>query len=560
LSAPTPLPYDRLPTQAHTSRSSDRVSLDRAVPESERLYEFARRHHLTVSAVVQGAWALLLSRYSGERDVCFGVTMSGRPAELVGVDQMTGIFINTLPMRVEVSRQTGVVQWLQELQTTQAQSRRFEHLSLMQLQAWSDVPGGVRLFDSIVVFENYPINDEAAAAHDLRVRELQAVETTNYPLLVAVTPGRRLSLELGYDPALFDLATVEALTARLARVLDLLIENPTLPVGRIDIITDDERACLLTTWNDTDRAVEPATLPALLQAQVVRTPNAVAVVCGSDELSYRQLDERANRLAWLLIERGVGPEQFVGLALPRSVELVVALVAVWKAGAGYLPIDPTYPVERIEFMLTDARPALVLTLTEVAVGLPGLADVGVLVLDDPGTVAAVAVMADRAPTDAERGALSLEHPAYVIYTSGSTGQPKGVVVSHAGVSSLAVSQIEWLGVSASSRVLQFASPSFDASFWELCMSLLSGAALVVAPAEQLLFGAPLAALAGDQGVTHATLPSSVLAALPAGERLPPAMTLVVAGEACPRELVVAWSPGRRMINAYGPTETTVCAT
>ena len=141
LSAPTPLPYDRLPAQAHTSRSSDRVSLDRAVPESERLYEFARRHHLTVSAVVQGAWALLLSRYSGERDVCFGVTMSGRPAELVGVDQMTGIFINTLPMRVEVSRQTGVVQWLQELQTTQAQSRRFEHLALMQLQAWSDVPG-----------------------------------------------------------------------------------------------------------------------------------------------------------------------------------------------------------------------------------------------------------------------------------------------------------------------------------------------------------------------------------------------------------------------------------
>ncbi|MGA9309328.1 MAG: condensation domain-containing protein, partial [Pseudonocardiaceae bacterium] len=274
LSAPTPLPYDRLPAQAHTSRSSDRVSLDRAVPESERLYDFARRHHLTVSAVVQGAWALLLSRYSGERDVCFGVTMSGRPAELVGVDQMTGIFINTLPMRVEVSRQTGVVQWLQELQTAQAQSRRFEHLSLMQLQSWSDVPGGVRLFDSIVVFENYPINDEAAAAHGLRVRELQAVETTNYPLLVAVTPGRRLSLELGYDPALFDLTTVEALAARLARVLDLLTENPTLPVGQIDILTDNERDCLLTTWNDTDRAVPQVVWPELFQAQVARTPNA----------------------------------------------------------------------------------------------------------------------------------------------------------------------------------------------------------------------------------------------------------------------------------------------
>ncbi|MGH3777952.1 MAG: amino acid adenylation domain-containing protein [Pseudonocardiaceae bacterium] len=566
LSAPTGLPYDRVPAAAHTSRSSDRVSLEWGVAESSRLYEFARRHHLTVNAVVQGAWALLLSRYSGDRDVCFGVTMSGRPAELLGVDEMTGIFINTLPVRVAVPDSAGVVEWLQQLQTAQAESRRFEHLPLTQLQAWSDVAGGVRLFDSIVVFENYPIDDEAAAAHGLAIRELEAVETTNYPLCVVVCPGRTLSLEVGFDAALFDVATVEGLAAALVRVLDLVVADPTVPVGRIDIVSDDERACLLTAWNDTERAVPPVVWSELFEAQVARTPDAVAVVCGGDEssrheLSYRELNERANRLARLLIGRGVGPEQFVGLALPRSVGMVVALVAVWKAGAGYLPIDPGYPAERIAFMCSDAGLAMVLATEETADRLPEEAGVVRLVVDHAETVGEIAGYSENDVTDADRvRPLSDAHPAYVIYTSGSTGVPKGVVVTHASVVDLAVWASADFGASGLSRVVASTSLNFDVSVFEIFCPLAVGGTVEVVR-DVLALGEPRV------GTCLASLisgvPSAFSQVLSQGGVVVAADTVVLAGEALSaravREIRAATSC-TRIANIYGPTEATVYAT
>ncbi|MCA1694910.1 MAG: amino acid adenylation domain-containing protein, partial [Actinobacteria bacterium] len=255
-----------------------------------------------------------------------------------------------------------------------------------------------------------------------------------------------------------------------------------------------------------------------------------------------------------LIQHGAGPERFVALALPRSVDMIVAVVAVAKSGAAYLPVDPTYPAERIAFMLDDARPTMVLTTTEVAAGLPDTAPQ--LLLDEPEVVEAIGQHVNIA--------LSIEihplNPAYLIYTSGSTGRPKGVMVSHTGVGSLLATQVERLNVGPGSRVLQFASLSFDAAFWELCMGLLSGAALVVAPADRLSPGEPLAELLRQHGVTHATVPPVVLAATMSGHDVLPGATLVVAGEACSAELVGRWSSGRRLINAYGPTESTVCAT
>ncbi|HKR50810.1 MAG TPA: condensation domain-containing protein, partial [Pseudonocardiaceae bacterium] len=451
LSAPTGLPYDRVPAQAHTSWSSERVSAELEMAKSSRLYEFARRHRLTVNAVVQGAWALLLSRHSGDREVCFGVTMSGRPAELPGVDEMTGIFINTLPVRIDVNDDAPVVQWLHEVQTAQTESRRFEHVALTQLQAWSDVAGGARLFDSIVVFENYPVDDEVATAHGLTIRDLAAVEPTNYPLCLVVSPGRVLSFELGFDAALFDVATVEGLAARLVRVLDLVVENPTVPVSRFDIVTDAERARLLTEWNDTERLVPPVVWPELFTAQVARTPDAVAVVGGGVELSYRECSERANRLARVLIGRGVGPEQFVGVMVPRSVDMVVALLAVWQAGAGYLSLDPGYPAERIGFLCADAGLAVVLTTGATAGRFPAAVE---LVLDHAGTVEEIAGCSGAEVTDADRvRPLSTIHPAYVIYTSGSTGVPKGVVVTQHSVVDLAVWAGAAFGASGLSRVL-----------------------------------------------------------------------------------------------------------
>jgi hypothetical protein len=284
-----------------------------------------------------------------------------------------------------------------------------------------------------------------------------------------------------------------------------------------------------------------ATLPELFQAQALRTPDAVALTCAQQQLRYHQLNRRANQLAHWLIRHGAGPEQVVAVALPRSPELIVATLAVLKAGAACLPIDPAYPAERISYMLADAKP--------------------LLVLDDPDPIAAAQRpgLADTDPTDADRGApLTPQSAAYVIYTSGSTGRPKGVVVTHQGIPSLAATQRRRLAVTPTSRILQFSALGFDAYFWELCLALLSGARLVLAPADQLLVGAQLAELVAREKVTHLTLPPTVLAALPAEQTLPEGITLIVAGEPCPAALVERWAPGRRMLNAYGPTEATVC--
>ncbi|MGH3535910.1 MAG: non-ribosomal peptide synthetase, partial [Pseudonocardiaceae bacterium] len=558
----TPLPYDRVPAQAHTSSSSQSLSTELNEEDSSRLAEFAKRHHLTLNTIMQGLWALLLSRYSSEHDVCFGATVSGRPAELAGVDDITGIFINTLPVRVYLSREAGAVEWLQELQAAQAESRRFGFMSLAQVQTSSDLPGGEHLFDSIVVFENYPINDEAAAAHDLRVRELQAVETTNYPLSVVVSPGRQLSVDFGYDPSAFDAATIERMATHFRRVLMLLIADPAIHCGDIDILTETERDRVLVEWNDTHRDAPAVVLPELVQAAVARTPDAPAVIFEGGMVSFAELDTRANQLARLLIAHGAGPERIVALALPRSVEIVVAQLAVTKAGAAFLPIDPAYPAERIAFMLADSRPVLVLTLAEVAAELPAVAEATMLMLDAPATVAA-ATMVDRALTDADRASpLLAAHPAYVIYTSGSTGQPKGVVVSHAGLAGFAAAEAEHFQVGPNDRVLQFSSPSFDASVLELCMSLPAGAALVVPPPGPLL-GEQLAEVLGRHRVTHALIPPVALATVPeeiAATGLPEFSTVIVGGDTCAAELVTRWAPSRRMINAYGPTESTVVAT
>jgi amino acid adenylation domain-containing protein len=554
IESPTPLPYDRQVLEAHRTESSESVHVELPIDQSSRLHRVARRSGLTLNTVVQGAWALLLSRYSGETDVIFGTTVSGRPAELPGVEEMVGMFINTVPTRVTVSDGQGVLPWLRGLQDEQVESRRFDFVSLARLQSWSDLPGGTNLFDSVVVFENYPLADTSADDADLRVADVQTLNTTNFPLTLSAYLDETLGFELAYDPKLFDASTIERMATHFTVALIGITADPDCMIGQIEMLDPEERRRLLVEWNGTSRDLPVATVPELFQAQVVRNPTALALLFEERTLSYAELNARANRLARVLIDLGVGAEQFIAVAVPRSVEMMVALLAVFKAGAAYLPVDPDYPAERIRYMLDDSRPALVLTTTEVGADLPD--STPQLLLDEPDTQVALRRHADTDPPILVRP----HNPAYLIYTSGSTGRPKGVVVSHTGVASLLTTQVAQLEVGPSSRVLQFASLSFDAAFWEMCMALLSGAAIVVAPAGRLLPGEPLAALCKQHGVTHATLPPVVLAAMPPSAEFLAAATVVVAGEACTAELVDRWSPGRRMINAYGPTESTVCAT
>ncbi|SDM61226.1 non-ribosomal peptide synthetase [Allokutzneria albata] len=285
-------------------------------------------------------------------------------------------------------------------------------------------------------------------------------------------------------------------------------------------------------WEQTARAVPARTFPELFEAQVARSPNALAVLDGDLRLTYAELNARANRLAHKLIAAGAGPEEIVALVLPRSVEIIVAQLAVLKAGAAYLPVDPGYPRERIAYMIDDAKPLLVLDKTVETGGLPET---------DPVVQ------------------LSPDNAAYVIYTSGSTGRPKGVVVSHRGLANFSAAEAERFDVRPGDRVLQFSSPSFDASVLELCMSLPVGATLVVPP-EGPLLGEQLAEVLRRSRISHALIPPVALATVPDGVELPEFRTLVVGGDACPPELVQRWAPGRRMINAYGPTEATVVST
>ena len=314
---------------------------------------------------------------------------------------------------------------------------------------------------------------------------------------------------------------------------------------------------MLVAFNDTERAVPAATFPALFAAQARRSPDAPAVACEDATLSYRALDGTSNRLARALAARGVGPERVVALALPRSIDLVVATVAVLKAGGAFLPLDLDYPAARLALMLDDGAPRVVLTTDALGRDLPAVGETQRLVIDDPRVVADLDAAEDGPPPEP---ALALAHPAYVIYTSGSTGRPKGVVVTHGGLASLVATAVDRLGVEEGSNVAQFASTSFDVAVWDLCMSLLTGACLVVVPARRRVPGPLLLDYLRDRRVSHMILPPSLVAVLPEEAELPAGAHLVVGAERVPPEIVERWSDRLQVVGAYGLSEATVNST
>ncbi|MGA5208085.1 amino acid adenylation domain-containing protein, partial [Streptomyces variegatus] len=421
------------------------------------------------------------------------------------------------------------------------------------------------LFQVMLAFNNTP--GAAAEFAGLKaVPQTVRLQTARMDLSVSLAERHAddvadgISGVISYRTDLFDHGTVTAMAERLIRILESGAADPTQRVGSFGVLSDDERRHVLEEWNDTATPLPAGTAAELFQARTAATPDASALITDGVHISYADLNARANRLARLLVERGVGPEQIVALAAPRSPDLITALLAVLKAGAAYLPLDTTYPPDRIRFMLRDARPSLVLAHSSAGAVLPEQDGTTVVVLDDPAVQERLAGLDASDLTDTERvTALDLAHPAYVIYTSGSTGTPKGVTVPHRGLANFALAQSEKWDIGPGSRVLQFLSPSFDAAASEFFTALLTGGALVLADADRLTPGPDLLDLLRDEAITHCTLPPSVLRVL-SEERLPGTLTLIVGGEACGPEVVERWSAGRRMFNAYGPSETTVCAT
>ncbi|WP_370934469.1 amino acid adenylation domain-containing protein [Amycolatopsis sp. cg13] len=525
---------------------------------SSRLGDFARTRGLTLNTVVQGCWAVLLGRLTGRDDVVFGTVHSGRPPQLPGVEDMVGVFMHTLPVRVRLDPHRTVVETMAELQERQSALAEHQHLGLAEIQREA---GAGELFDTVVSYHNYPVDSVGrldGVLPGVTVLGWQARVISEYPLALSVHPGESVRLQGQYRPDVFSRARISGLVDRFVALLGKVVDEPEVRLGRLDVLTPAERGRALGEWAGTGRRAPAQVVPEVFESRVRKASDASAIVHGAVELTYHELNERANRLARLLIRHGVGPERTVALALPRTVESAVATLAVLKAGGAFLPIDPAYPANRISYLIEDAAPAVVVTDAETHERLP-LLSLPVILLDESDAELAE-LAGDNIGDDERTSPLSPANSAYVIYTSGSTGRPKGVVADHSGFVAMIDGLAECVAAGPADRVLQFASYSFDFAVWELFVALLEGGLAVVVGDENRAPGKELVDLVNTAGITLAGLPPAVVAALPEDAVLPTGLTLVVAGEACPPAVAARWAPRLKMINGYGPTESVVGAT
>jgi len=513
-----------------------------------RLVAVARERKVTVNTLVQAAWAVLLQRHTGQSSVCFGVTVAGRPAGLTGIEQQVGLFINTLPLIVAPAPQQPLADLLHSVQQRNLGLREHEHSALADIQRWAGQPAAA-LFDTLVVFENYPLGD-ALQGNAPAGTQLSAIcnrEQTHYPLTLLVTLGATLDLHLSFTREAFSDAVADALGAQLQYLLEQFGELAERPVGELRLLPRSAEAALI------ERAhVAPLQLPAQLcihqaiEAQAAARPEALALIDGQARYSYGQVNAWANQVAHQLIARGVGPEVRVAVAMPRSVRLLVALLGVLKAGGTYVPLDPEYPAERVAYMLDDSQSRWVLTE-------PGLIDL-------PAGVEALAVTPLLEPFAANPVVpMSAENLAYVIYTSGSTGLPKGVAIAHRNVLALSRWSEQAYGAEDIQGVLASTSVCFDLSVWELFVTLANGGWLVMARNALELAQLP----ARDQVRLINTVPSAI-AALARSGALPASLRIInLAGEPLRQSLVDSLysHPGLAQVyDLYGPSEDTTYST
>ncbi|MHC5860251.1 amino acid adenylation domain-containing protein [Nostoc sp.] len=514
----------------------------------------AQQYHLTLSTFVQAAWAILLSRYTDESEVLFGATVSGRPPTLSGVESMVGLFINTLPVRVKIPAAKPLWQWLRKLQAQQVERSQYSWCPLVEIQAVSEIPPESPLFESIVVFENYPQDTSLSnLGGSIQITKRRVIEQTNYPLTVIAVPGQELSLRILYDGSRFDGETINRMMGHFVTLLEGMVTNIEQTVSEIPMLTAAEQRQLLV-WNDTQVDYPHKCIAQLFEEQVERTPDAVAVSFQSQQLTYQQLNSQANQLAYHLQKLGVKPEVRVGICVERSLSMVIGLLAILKAGGAYVPLDPRSPQERLTYMLSDSQASVLLT------------DSSITLSGQPLTVVCLDTLnfCQNSQENPVSGVIP-ENLAYVMYTSGSTGKPKGVAMSHRSL----VNLLYWqMGESALScaKTLQFASISFDVSFQEIFSTWCSGGTLVVITAEIQKDGFALLQLIAKEKIERLFLPFVAL------QQLANAASIAKSYPASLRQIMTAGEqlqvtpvlvnffrelPGCTLQNQYGPTESHV---
>jgi amino acid adenylation domain-containing protein len=555
--APPSLPVHE--QEARRARAAVRdLTLELSPEATSALTRFVRSQGLTTTTVLLGAWACVLSRWSGRRDVVFGTTVSGRPAAVAGVEQMIGLFINTIPVRARIVPGQTVVAFLRGLQERFAAAREHEQVPLTRIAELAGASARDPLFDTLFVHENLPAGPLVSAAVDrLRVEHLPATDRTSYPVSVAAHPGPALSLRLSYDAARFDDVVMNWVLASLGAFIERMAASPHGPLRDTIGLVDGERAIMRAALEPPEP--EPSALSAAdgrfarliserLEECCQRTPDAAAVACGDHLLSYRELDARASRLARRLARLGACRGAVVAVLLDRRAEWLVAMLAIWKVGAVYVPIDPSLPADRIDLLVEDTRATLL-----IRAGAVPAAPRGVTIVDptasgpDDGAI-------PRCPGTGP------DDPAYIIYTSGSTGRPKGVVVPHGALASFAEAMAGAFPATVPARhVLQFFSFGFDASLAGCLISLLGGGCLFVPDDEVRASPQAIAAYVATHAIDTAILPASLLEAITPAS-VSSLTTVVSTTEGCTPAVVARWSPGRRLVNGYGPTESTVGAT
>ncbi len=522
--------------------------------DTRELLAFAQRHRLTPNTFVQAAWALTLMHYSGRDDVLFGITVAGRPTDLSGSEQMLGMFINSLPLRIGLKPNQRILEFMASLVAQNLDMRRYEYLPLLRVQALSEVRRERGLFDTLLVFENYPIDPSLHGDDgELYLTGVEVRTHNNYPLTVTVVPGAQLEITFTYQRERFERRGIERLLDSFRHLLNSVILHPDARLAEIPLLTEAERR-RIEDWNRTERAWEaPRDFVARFEAQVLRSPDAVAGSCGEQAITYAALAERAGRIASRLRSHGVGPETLVAILDERGLDFLTAILGVFKAGGAYLPLDSTHPDARLREVLKDSGAAMLLMGTGQAPrtarlleGLAGLRAISVTELELSGGP-------DEGPCGNE------SHLAYVIYTSGSTGRPKGVMVERRGMLNNLLTKISALGLSADDIVAQTASQCFDISVWQFLTPLLCGAQVRIFPDAVTHDPWQLVEQVKHYGVTVLeSVPSLIRAILD----LPAiALTrlrwLLPTGEALPPELCRRWQeryPHVALLNAYGPAE------
>ena len=536
---------------------------------TKRLNELSRQHQITLNTMVQCGWGILLSRYSGENVVVFGTVVSGRSADIAGIEKMVGLFINTLPVKVEVREEGRVKELLRRIQDQQVMSREYEHSHLVDVQAWSEVGKQERLFDTLVSFQNYPIDDElreiAKGSEIASVERVDTAEGTEYGITLVVTARDTISLHIGYDPSHYKEATINRMLEAFERILDGISSGIDLRISEIEILSEGEKKQILYEWNDTHvEYFQEDCVHGLFEQQVERAPHAVAVAYEGDQISYRELNRRANQLAHYLIERGGGPEVLIGICVDRGIEMIVAILGVLKAGGAYVPIEPDCPRHRLNTIISDSQAHLLIAQRHLLEDLSGIATQVICLDSDWDSIST------RNSSNPDT-ALAPANAAYVIYTSGSTGQPKGVIVTHYNIVRL---------LYATSRLFQFGrndvwtilhSITFDFSVWEMWGALGYGGRLIAAPKWVSRSSDAISGLLDREQVSVLNQTPTAFRGLAkiqkesarvVGQNL---RWIIFGGEAMDSASVEEWIESRGsenplLVNMYGITETTVHVT